>query len=100
MVQVSSKTELDWEGCGSLPGVFAQVTRPTAIELRYIDETGVSSHTPASQVGDRREMKASGLLARVIQHEIDHLDGVMFTDIADPSTLVSSEYYLKHIQGK
>lgn len=57
------------EGCLSLPDQFAEVARPRAIRLRYLDETG-----------ERRELEADGLLATCIQHEIDHLDGVLFVD--------------------
>ncbi|MEK0082507.1 peptide deformylase [Benzoatithermus flavus] len=57
------------EGCLSLPGQFADVTRPEAIRLRY-----------ATEHGEEREIEADGLLARCIQHEIDHLDGILFVD--------------------
>lgn len=57
------------EGCLSLPGQFADVTRPEAIRLRYTDEHG-----------EGREVEADGLLARCVQHEIDHLDGILFVD--------------------
>ena len=57
------------EGCLSLPGQFADVTRPLAVKLRYLDEQG-----------EARELAAEGLLARCVQHEIDHLDGVLFVD--------------------
>ena len=65
------------------------MTRSSEVTIEYIDISGVS-----------REMHAAGLLARVIQHETDHLNGVLFTDIADPQTFVSREYYLEHIVGK
>ncbi len=57
------------EGCLSLPGHFAEVTRPVAVRVGYLDETGTA-----------REVKADGLLARCLQHEIDHLDGILFVD--------------------
>lgn len=57
------------EGCLSIPGVYLDVTRPEAIEVSYKDEQG----RPQS-------LKAAGLLARVIQHEMDHLNGVLFVD--------------------
>lgn len=85
----SRETTLDWEGCGSIPGLFGKVERSSEINLKYTDETGVS-----------HEMSATGLLARVIQHEVDHLNGILFTDLADPQSLVSREYYLKHVRGK
>lgn len=85
----SRETTLDWEGCGSIPGLFGKVERSIAITLKYLDQKGVS-----------REMSATGLLARVIQHEVNHLNGILFTDLADPQSLVSREYYLKHVRGK
>jgi peptide deformylase len=57
------------EGCLSLPGLEGEVFRPERVRVRYQDEEG--------QVHER---EADGLLARVLQHEIDHLDGVLFVD--------------------
>jgi peptide deformylase len=57
------------EGCLSLPKQFADVTRPQAIQVRFLTEQG-----------EPRELAADGLLARCVQHEVDHLDGVLFTD--------------------
>lgn len=64
--------ELAQEGCLSIPGVFGQVKRHKKISLIYYD-------------GDGKKIKltATGLMARVIQHEIDHLDGVLFIDKAE-----------------
>jgi peptide deformylase len=57
------------EGCLSLPKQFGEVSRPEAVRVRYLD-----------RAGRRQEIEAGGLLARCLQHEIDHLDGVLFTD--------------------
>jgi peptide deformylase len=57
------------EGCLSLPEHYAEVTRPEKIRLRYLDYQN-----------EIREMEATGLLATCLQHEIDHLDGVLFVD--------------------
>lgn len=57
------------EGCLSLPEQFAELGRPAAIRLSYRDEAG----TP-------RTLEADGLLARCLQHEVDHLDGILFVD--------------------
>ncbi len=57
------------EGCLSLPDQYAEVTRPDAVEVVYLDEQG-----------EERKLRAEGLLARCIQHEIDHLDGILFID--------------------
>ncbi len=57
------------EGCLSIPGVYLDVVRPSTIKLKFRDE-----------MGRPRKMKADGLLARCIQHEMDHLKGVLFVD--------------------
>lgn len=57
------------EGCLSIPGIYMDVTRPRAIEVAFKDEQGRP-----------QKLKATGLLARVIQHEIDHLNGILFVD--------------------
>jgi len=57
------------EGCLSLPEQFAEVTRPESVRVRYIDHQN-----------EIREIAATGLLARCIQHEMDHLEGVLFVD--------------------
>jgi peptide deformylase len=61
------------EGCLSLPGQYADVTRPARVKVRYHDLTG-----------GRQEVEADGLLATCLQHEIDHLDGVLFVDHISP----------------
>jgi peptide deformylase len=61
------------EGCLSLPDHYADVTRPKEIRVRYLDDQN-----------EIREMHADGLLATVIQHEIDHLQGVLFVDHISP----------------
>ena len=66
----SSEELQPWdEGCLSLPDQFADVERPREIKLRYLDETGAE-----------KELHATGLQAICIQHEMDHLDGVLFVD--------------------
>lgn len=65
----STETEVFDEGCLSFPDHFGEITRPSAVKARYTDENN-----------QPREIEASGLLARCIQHEIDHLDGVLMVD--------------------
>jgi peptide deformylase len=65
----SEEQEIAEEGCLSLPGVHVEVERPAQVKVRARDETG----------GDV-EVEADGLKARIIQHEIDHLDGVLILD--------------------
>jgi peptide deformylase len=63
------------EGCLSIPGIFAPVTRAAWVRLEARDADGASV-----------ELAARGLRARVLQHELDHLDGVLFIDRLDPVT--------------
>jgi peptide deformylase len=65
----SEKLATREEGCLSLPGQYADVTRPAEVTVRYTDADGAT-----------REIEADGLLAACLQHEIDHLDGVLFID--------------------
>jgi peptide deformylase len=65
----SEELELGEEGCLSLPGVHVEVERALRVRVRAQDETG-----------EEREVEAEGLEARVIQHEIDHLDGILILD--------------------
>ncbi len=68
----SASLETYEEGCLSIPGVYLNVVRPAAINLSFHDE-----------MGRPRKMKADGLLARCIQHEMDHLNGVLFVDLVN-----------------
>jgi peptide deformylase len=71
---VCSKGEqVDSEGCLSIPGVYANVKRADSILVKAIDP----------QTKTSIEFDASGFLSRVIQHEIDHINGVLFTDYFD-----------------
>ncbi len=65
----SDDTECIEEGCLSVPGVRGKVDRPIEIEVEYQDAGG-STHC----------IRVEGLMSRIIQHELDHLDGVLFTD--------------------
>jgi peptide deformylase len=57
------------EGCLSVPEQYAEVTRPAWVKVRYLDEHG-----------NKKEIEGEGLLAACLQHEIDHLNGVLFVD--------------------
>ena len=69
IIRKSDETATREEGCLSIPGHHGDVTRPSEIELTYLNEDGHETN-----------LLASGLLAVCIQHEIDHLDGVLFID--------------------
>ncbi len=60
------------EGCLSVPGIFGPVKRPTSLAITYINEHG-----------EKTIEKAKGLLARVLQHEFDHIQGILFIDKAE-----------------
>ena len=57
------------EGCLSIPGQYAEVERPKKIRLKYLDREGKA-----------QELEADGLLATCLQHEMDHLNGILFVD--------------------
>ena len=67
--------EVDEEGCLSLPGIYADVARAAWVVVEAQDRTGAPIH-----------QRASGFPARVLQHEIDHLDGILFIDRLDKVT--------------
>ena len=75
VIESRTGTVREEEGCLSLPGIFAEVERSRAITVSAIDADG----QPVS-------FEASGLKARVVQHELDHLDGVLFIDRLPPVT--------------
>jgi peptide deformylase len=70
----------DQEGCLSIPGVYMDVERPEQVKISYKDEHGRP-----------RTLKADGLLARAIQHEMDHLHGVLFVDHITDSLSLTEE---------
>jgi peptide deformylase len=66
---VSDDDQLYEEGCLSLPEHYAEVERPAEVKVSYLDRNG-----------DRQELHADGLLAVCLQHEMDHLEGILFVD--------------------
>ena len=69
IISRSEETTKMEEGCLSIPGYNGDVTRPAEVEVRYMDIDGTA-----------QQMTATGMLAACVQHEIDHLDGVLFID--------------------
>ena len=65
----AEETALCQEGCLSVPELYEEVERPKAVRVRYLDYQGA-----------RQEVEADGMLAVCLQHEIDHLDGILFID--------------------
>jgi len=69
IINFSKNKSLLEEGCLSLPGKFLPIARPEKVKVMHLDEKG-----------KRSKIKAEGILARVIQHEIDHLNGILIID--------------------
>ena len=69
ILEYSEETQTGPEGCLSIPGYWAEVTRPLQVRVRALDRSG-----------KRFTTTAEGFLARAFQHEIDHLDGVLYID--------------------
>jgi peptide deformylase len=81
------------EGCLSIPGVYLQVVRPSVVEVGFRDE-----------FGRPRRLKVDGLLARCIQHEMDHLKGVLFVDRVTDELALNDElrqhgFRREHVQS-
>lgn len=68
IISFSEQKEVDWEGCLSIPNTYGRVERSKKIKIKAQNENG-----------ERIQITASGLFARIIQHEMDHLNGVLFT---------------------
>lgn len=73
IVKRGAAKETDLEGCLSLPGLEVRVPRHTEIVVTFLDEKGAA-----------KELRLLDFDARVVQHELDHLDGVLIVDYADP----------------
>lgn len=69
ILETTGGTDKSEEGCLSIPNIYGDVVRPVTVTVRTLDESGES-----------HDITASGLLARCLQHEIDHLDGKLFID--------------------
>ena len=69
LIAIGSTTRVHEEGCLSIPDVRVDIERPAEVTVRFIDRNG-----------NEQELKADGLLATAIQHEIDHLDGQLIID--------------------
>lgn len=78
--KVSAKKDKDVEGCLSVRGIYGEVTRPEKLTIEYFDEHG-----------KKHSRGASGLFARVLQHEMDHLEGTLFIDKAKNVHKIVSE---------
>ncbi len=89
IIRASSEIEKDWEGCLSIPGMRGLVARNRRIRVRYFDRKG-----------EIHEEEYEGFLARVFQHEFDHINGLVFLDrVTDSRELVTETEYQRIVSG-
>ena len=89
MIALTDEMEEGWEGCLSVPDMRGMVPRYTAVRLEYHDREG-----------NRQEVDAKDFFARVIQHETDHLNGIVYVDrMRDLRTLSHIAEWNKHWLG-
>ena len=86
---LTDETMSNWEGCLSVPGLRGLVKRPNKVRVQYLDRNGKD-----------REIVAEGFLAIVMQHEFDHLDGVLYVDKVEPQQLVFEKEFERYILPK
>ncbi len=87
---LTAETQGFWEGCLSVPGLRGFVERPEKVKVNYLDREG-----------NEQELIASGFLATVLQHELDHLNGILYIDkIKDSKHLSYQEEFDEFIQKR
>ena len=85
IISMSEETENDWEGCLSIPGIRGQVPRSKSIIVKYSD-----------RYGEEKEVHYSDFIARIFQHEYDHLNGIVFLDrIENNRDIITDREYAK-----
>ena len=88
IISKSEEMEDGWEGCLSIPGIRGMVSRYREIEVRYFDRHG-----------REKTEKLDGFLARVFQHELDHLDGIVFLDrLRSNKDIITDREYIKLLE--
>jgi len=89
--KITGRRKLAWgeEGCLSFPGIHAEVERNVSVVVTYRDLAGAL-----------QELKASEWLARIIQHEMDHLEGVLFTDRLSPADKIRVRPLLEDLERR
>ncbi len=89
IISHSEERVKDWEGCLSVPGVRGLVPRYQAIAVEYIDRDG-----------QPQQQELTDFVARIFQHELDHLDGILFIDrVESTEDLISEQEYQERIVG-
>lgn len=87
IISKSAEKEKDWEGCLSIPGIRGHVSRHTELEVEYYTSDG-----------KKHQKKLSGFPAKVFQHELDHLDGIVFLDrLCSMQDIVTENEFRKKI---
>lgn len=89
IISRSKGKKKDWEGCLSVPGIRALVQRPEKIRIEYADRRGKVT-----------QKNLSDFVARIFQHELDHLDGIIFLDRANSKDVITEKEYLKMMKAK
>ncbi|OCQ18308.1 peptide deformylase [Pseudoalteromonas luteoviolacea] len=90
IIEASIDKEKGWEGCLSVPSIRGLVPRHKQIKVKYYDQTGQEHHAVFTD-----------FIARVFQHELDHLDGLTFVDrVESVQDLVSESYWYAHFAPK
>jgi len=90
ITNLSEEKEKDWEGCLSVPGIRGLVPRHKSLTLEYV-----------TREGERKKENFGGFLARIIQHETDHLEGCLFPDrVENERDLISEKDYQEMIAKK
>ncbi len=85
----SKKIIKDWEGCLSIPGIRGLVPRPDRVDVSF-----------TTREGERIKAKVTGFVARIFQHEYDHLNGIVFLDRTDPRDLLTESEFKKLLKKK
>ncbi len=89
ITRYKGKKEWGEEGCLSFPGIWGQVLRHPRVDVRYTDLEGVE-----------RTLEAEDLVARILQHEIDHLDGKLFVFKMRPSDRIAAKAQLRELEER
>jgi peptide deformylase len=90
ILELSKETASDWEGCLSIKGIWAKVPRSTSVTVEYYNE-----------LAEKITETHTGLHAVIFQHEIDHLEGILFIDrVQDTKTIITESEYRNRILKK